>query len=70
VLERLDGHLETQPYVAGAHFTMGDIPVGAVVHRWLALPGVERPPLRALRAWYERHVERAGYRAHVLLPLS
>jgi glutathione S-transferase len=70
VLERLDGHLETQPYVAGAHFTMGDIPVGAVVHRWLALQNVQRPAFPALRAWYERLVERAGYRAHVLLPLS
>src|SRR5699024_3185076 len=48
VLERLDRHLETQPYVAGAHFTMGDIPVGALAHRWLALQNVERPAFPAL----------------------
>lgn len=70
VLERLDAQLSSQPYVAGTHFTMGDIPVGAVVHRWLALPGVERPPFPALRGWYDRLVERPGYRAHVMLPLS
>jgi glutathione S-transferase len=70
VLERLDGELRAQPYVAGSQLTMGDIPVGAVVHRWLALPGVERPAFPALRAWYDRLVERPAYRAHVMLPLS
>ncbi|HEX5048611.1 MAG TPA: glutathione S-transferase family protein [Gammaproteobacteria bacterium] len=70
VLERLDGELRAQPYVAGSRFTMGDIPVGAVVHRWLALPGVERPAFPALEAWYDRLVERPAYRAHVMLPLS
>jgi glutathione S-transferase len=66
----LDGHLTAHAYVAGDSFTMGDIPAGALVHRWLALPGVERPDHPALRAWYERLVARPAYRDHVLLPLS
>ena len=49
---------------------MGDIPVGATLHRWLALPGVERPELAHLRAWQERSRARPGFRAHVMLPLS
>lgn len=65
----LDGALRSQPYVAGEQFTMGDIPVGAVIHRWLALP-VARPELPALAAWYERLRARPGYREHVMLPLS
>jgi glutathione S-transferase len=66
----LDAHLARQPYVAGAGFTMGDIPVGALVHRWLEIAGVERPPLPAVRAWRDRLAARAGFQAHVNLPLS
>jgi glutathione S-transferase len=66
----LDAHLAKQPYVAGDVFTMGDIPVGATVHRWLEIEGIDRPPLSALRAWRARLAERPGFRAHVMLPLS
>ena len=66
----LDGHLAKHDFVAGPRFTMGDIPVGATVHRWLALPGVQRPPLPALKAWHARLGERLGFRSHVMLPLS
>ena len=69
-VEILDGHLRGQPFVAGDAFTMGDIPVGAVVHRWLALPGVDRPVLPALQAWHARLTERPAFRRHVMLPLS
>lgn len=66
----LDAHLARQPYVAGDSFTMGDIPVGALAHRWLEIPGIERPPFAAVRAWRARLTERPGFRAHVMLPLS
>jgi glutathione S-transferase len=66
----LDGHLKTQPYVAGAAFSMGDIPVGAVVHRWLAIPDIERPAFRAIAAWQARLADRPAFRAQVMLPLS
>ena len=66
----LEAHLATQPFVAGAAFTMGDIPVGALAHRWLALTGIERPPFPALAAWQARLATRAAFRRHVMLPLS
>jgi glutathione S-transferase len=66
----LDGHLATHEFVAGRHFSMGDIPVGATVHRWLALQGVERPALPALEGWHARLGERLAFRTHVMLPLS
>jgi glutathione S-transferase len=66
----LDGHLQSRPYVAGDGFTMGDIPVGATAHRWLEIPGIERPPLEAVRAWRSRLAARTGFRVHVQLPLS
>jgi glutathione S-transferase len=66
----LDEHLQRQPYVAGDAFTMGDIPVGATAHRWLEVPGIERPALAAVRAWRARLAERRAFRDHVQLPLS
>ena len=66
----LDAHLATQPYVAGETFTMGDIPVGAVAHRWLEIPGIERPPFAAVSAWRARLAKRSGFRTHVMRPLS
>jgi len=66
----IDGHLAKNAFVAGAKLSMGDIPVGATLYRWLALPGVERPVLPNLRAWLDRLGQRPGFRAHVMLPLS
>jgi glutathione S-transferase len=66
----LDSHLAARHYVAGAAFTMGDIPVGAVAHRWLEIPGIERPSFTAVRSWRSRLAERAAFRTHVQLPLS
>ena len=66
----LDEHLGSLPYVAGEAFTMGDIPVGATANRWLEIPGIERPALKAVRAWRARLAERKAFRDHVQLPLS
>jgi glutathione S-transferase len=65
----LEGELARQPYVAGTTFTMADIALGPVAHRWLNLPGIERPPLPAIEAWHERLRSRPAFREHVMLPL-
>ena len=69
LLGMLDHALADRHYVAGS-FSMGDIPVGATAHRWLALPSLERSALPALRAWHDRLAERVPFREHVMLPLS
>lgn len=69
-LSILDRHLSEQRFVAGEAFTMGDIPVGAITHRWLALQGIDRPDWPALRRWFDSLAEREAYRQHVMLPLS
>jgi glutathione S-transferase len=69
-LSVLDAHLAAHTYVAGEAFTIGDIPVGAVAHRWLEIPGIERPAFANVRAWRARLAQQAGFRAHVMLPLS
>lgn len=65
----LDRHLAGRSYVAGATFTMGDIPAGATAYRWLSLP-LARPALTNVAAWYARLSERPAFRQHVMLPLT
>jgi len=42
---------------------------GAYCRRWYGLP-IERPKLAHLEAWYARLGERAGYRRHVMIPVT
>jgi glutathione S-transferase len=65
----LDANLAGRPYVAGASFTMGDIPIGCEVQRWLRVP-IERPALPNLEAWFKRLRERAPFVKNVDQPLS
>jgi glutathione S-transferase len=66
---RLDAHLADRRYVAGQHFTIGDIPVGCFVYRWQALD-IERPPLKNVRAWYDRLTTRPAYAKHIMVKLT
>jgi glutathione S-transferase len=64
----LDGALADRMYVAGA-FSMGDIPIGAEVQRWMRLP-IERPKLPHLEAWFERLCARPAFKKNVDIPLT
>jgi glutathione S-transferase len=61
--------LARQPYIAGPGFTMGDIPLGCEVQRWMRVP-IERPALPGLEAWFERLRERPAFRNFVDIPLT
>jgi glutathione S-transferase len=65
----LEQTLARQPYVAGGAFTMGDIPIGCEVQRYMRVP-IERPAFPAVQAWFERLRERKPFRDHVDLPLT
>lgn len=71
--DRLDAHLATRPYMAGADFTMADIPIACEWHRWRGLP-LERPVPPAARPhladWYARVIARPATRGVLDLPLS
>ena len=64
---RLDQALADRPFLAGDHLTMADIPAGAMAFRYYTLE-IARPDRPHLRAWYERLVQRAAYRDHVMVP--
>ncbi len=68
-LRTLDAHLADHPYVAGDHLTMGDIPFGPAIYRYLHLE-IERPDLPNLAAWYRRLSDRPAYREHVMVPFG
>jgi len=60
----LDTRLQrTGAHVAGGAFTLADIVLGLATHRWFMTP-MQRPPLAAVEAYYERLTERPGFRAH------
>jgi glutathione S-transferase len=69
IFDIADANLAETPYIGGTAFSMGDIPLGCFVHRWLNLP-VERPAQPNLAQYYKRLLARAPYRQHVALPLS
>jgi len=66
VLER---SLEKKAYVAGDNFTMGDIPLGCEVQRWMRVP-IERPRLPNIEGWFARLGERPAFRKIVDIPLT
>jgi glutathione S-transferase len=61
--------LATQPWLSGAEFGMGDIPLGCFIYGWFEMP-IERPSLPHLEAWYARLRERPAYQRAVMTPLT
>jgi len=69
ILEYLDTHLKNRMYIAGEDLTMGDIPMGCAIWRWMALP-IERPVLANLQRWFDTLRERPAYKSVVMLPVT
>ncbi len=65
----LEDWLIGHDFMLGERMTMADIPIGAVTHRWFALP-LGRPSLPRVEAYYRRLAERPAYAQHVMLPLT
>lgn len=51
---------QTGGYIAGAHFSLADIPVALSVNRWFSTP-LERPDLPAVSAYFERLRAQPGF---------
>ena len=61
--------LAQRQYLGGAGFTMGDIPLGCEIQRWMRVP-IERPQFPHVQAWFDRLCARTAFRKIVDLPLS
>lgn len=66
-LALLDAHLSQREFVAGEHFSVGDIPAGCAVDRWTLLAN-NRPKFPHVEAWLERLAARPGFEKHVEPP--
>ena len=62
----LEAQLADQPYLAGDRLSMGDIPMGALAHRYFQMD-VARPVLPNVAAWYERLTQRSAYAEHCMI---
>jgi glutathione S-transferase len=69
VLSVLEHYLATRAFVAGDAFTMGDIPLGCAIWRWMALP-IERPARPSVERWFGALSQRSAFKATVMLPLT
>src|SRR5262249_53006066 len=65
----LDDVLATRPFLAGARFSLADIPAGTSLYRYFELD-IERPNVPNVTAWYERLRERPAYLEHVMIPFA
>jgi glutathione S-transferase len=68
-MQILDHALAETPWLSGAEFGMGDIPMGTYAHSWFTLD-IARPSVPHVEAWYARLTERPGYAAQVMIPLT
>jgi len=64
----IEARLARHDFIAGDAFTLCDIPWGVHAHRWFGMNylGLVRPEMPALRAWYDRLVERAAFHEYVV----
>jgi glutathione S-transferase len=66
----IDERLSTNRFMAGQNFSLADIPMGVFAHRYLAMPGIERPALPHLEKWFKALNDRPGFGKYVLTELS
>ena len=64
----IDAQLGDKDFITGDALTMGDIPLGAAVHRFYALP-IDRPALPKLEAYYQRLQDRPAFSENVMVPM-
>jgi glutathione S-transferase len=69
MLAMLDDQLSQSPWVAGEHFTIADIPLALLVHRWIHLP-TERENFLNLSRWFKQVCQRPGFIRYGSAPLN
>lgn len=65
----VESWLAQRDFIAGARFSLGDVPLGCTAWRYFSLP-IERPALPRVEAWFRRLQDRPAYAEQVMLPLS
>jgi glutathione S-transferase len=68
VFQILERSLKDKEYPAGS-FSLADICLGIFVYRWFNFP-IDPGDLPNVRAWYERLQTRAGFKTHIMQPIT
>lgn len=68
-LAMADSHLAKNEYLAGTQFSMGDIPLAVLSHRWFSL-GIERPAMPNFERWFKTVSARPAFQQHCAAPLT
>ncbi len=69
LLSIVERRLQTTPYLAGDTFSIGDIPLGTCIYRYLNLE-ISRPSFPAIESWYQKLENRPAYQKHVMIPFG
>jgi len=69
LLQQLESKLEQTDYLIGNTLSMADIPIGTMLYRYFTME-IERPPLPAVAAYYQRLTARPSYQKHVMIPFG
>lgn len=69
LLVTADEALRETPWLSGAEFGFGDIPLGCICYGWFNLP-IERLAMPALEDWYARLEARPAFRKAVMTGIS
>ena len=62
----LEQHLAGKAWILGEQFSMGDIPLGAMMYKYYNLD-IERGDWPSIEAWYARLCERPAYQEHAMI---
>ena len=65
----LDGELAMRPYLAGADFTLADMPAGTALYRYFNMDQPV-PRHRNVDAWYGRLCTREAYQRAIMVPFE
>ena len=65
----LEQHLQGKDFIIGDSFSMGDIPLGAMMYKFYNLD-IERPAFANIEAWYARLCARPAFQTHAMIPFG
>lgn len=70
LLTILDDSLGNHPWLSGATFGLGDIPMGVYARTWFGVEVADRPVFGNVSRWYAALLERPAFRIVADVPLS
>ncbi|MDG2269787.1 MAG: glutathione S-transferase [Alphaproteobacteria bacterium] len=68
-LQVLEDQLSETAFVAGSAFTLADIPIAPIVHRWFNLE-IDRFDAPSIKRWYDSFADDAGFQKWVNIELA